>query len=76
MKNPFPYSNTNKRYHTLTYFYQQKFHEKVFKISLNAGFTCPNIDGTVGTGGCIYCSNRSNANITDRNMREIKRKIW
>ena len=56
MTNTFPYSNNNKRYHTLDYFYKNKFHSKVFKISLNAGFTCPNIDGTVGTGGCIYCS--------------------
>lgn len=54
--NPFLYSNTNKRYHTLTYAYEQKFHTKVFKISLNGGFSCPNLDGTVGTGGCIYCS--------------------
>ncbi len=56
MKNPFPYSIDNKRYHTLTYFYQHKFHEKVCKVSLNAGFTCPNIDGKAGVGGCIYCS--------------------
>lgn len=55
-KNPFPYSNTNKRYHTLDYYYKQKFKEKVFKVSLNANFSCPNIDGTVGYGGCIYCS--------------------
>ena len=54
--NNFPYSNTNKRYHTLDYFYKTKFGCKVSKISLNAGFTCPNIDGTVGYGGCIYCS--------------------
>ncbi len=54
--NPFPFSNSNKRYHTLDYYYKQKYGEKVFKISLNAGFTCPNIDGTVGFGGCIYCS--------------------
>ena len=52
----FKYSNTNKRYHTLDYYYKNRFNEKVFKVSLNAGFTCPNIDGTVGTGGCIYCS--------------------
>lgn len=56
MKNTFKYSNTNKRYHTLDYYYKNKFNEKVFKVSLNAGFTCPNIDGTVGFGGCIYCS--------------------
>lgn len=53
----FKYTYNNKRYHTLDYFYKNKFNSKVFKISLNAGFTCPNIDGTVGYGGCIYCSN-------------------
>lgn len=52
----FKYSDTNKRYHTLDYYYKNKFNSKVCKISLNAGFSCPNIDGTVGTGGCIYCS--------------------
>ena len=52
----FKYSNSNKRYYTLDYFYKHKFNSKVFKISLNAGFTCPNIDGTTGYGGCIYCS--------------------
>lgn len=56
MTNNFIYSNSNKRYHTLDYFYKHKFNSKVFKVSLNAGFTCPNIDGTVGYGGCIYCS--------------------
>ena len=52
----FKYSNTNKRYYTLDYFYKNKFNSKVFKVSLNAGFTCPNKDGKVGTKGCIYCS--------------------
>lgn len=56
MENNFKYSNTNKRYHTLDYYYKKRFNEKVFKVSLNAGFSCPNIDGTVGSGGCIYCS--------------------
>ena len=54
--NKFKYSNTNKRYHTLDYFYKNKFGCKISKISLNAGFSCPNIDGTVGYKGCIYCS--------------------
>ena len=45
-----------KRYHTLDSFYKEKFKSKVAKISLNGGFTCPNIDGFVGYGGCIYCS--------------------
>lgn len=52
----FKYSNSNKRYYTLDYFYKHKFNSKVFKVSLNAGFTCPNKDGKVGVGGCIYCS--------------------
>ena len=54
--NDFIYSNSNKRYHTLDYFYKNKFGQKVCKVSLNAGFSCPNIDGTKGIGGCIYCS--------------------
>lgn len=52
----FLYSLDNKRYHTLNYYYKKKFGMKVVKISLNGGFTCPNIDGTKGFGGCIYCS--------------------
>jgi len=52
----FKYSDSNKRYYTLDYFNKKKFGSKVFKISLNGGFSCPNKDGTKGTGGCIYCS--------------------
>ena len=52
----FKYSDNNKRYHTLDYFYKHKFGSKIAKVSLNAGFTCPNKDGTKGIGGCIYCS--------------------
>ena len=55
-ENPFPYSLDNKRYHTYNYELQKVFGGKVCKISLNAGFTCPNIDGTRGVGGCTYCS--------------------
>lgn len=54
--NKFKYTNSNKRYYTLDYFYKNKFDSKVFKVSLNAGFSCPNKDGKVGFGGCIYCS--------------------
>lgn len=52
----FKYTDSNKRYYTLDYFYKHKFGCKVFKVSLNANFTCPNKDGKVGIGGCIYCS--------------------
>ena len=55
MDRAFPYSDTNKRYHTQSYYLKKRFGCKVMKISLNCGFTCPNIDGTKGTGGCTYC---------------------
>lgn len=46
----------DKRYHSLNYYLRNTFGEKVFKVSLNAGFTCPNRDGKVSYGGCIFCS--------------------
>ncbi len=52
----FEYSLDNKRYHTLNYYLKDKFKTKVFKVNLNADFTCPNRDGTKGIGGCIFCS--------------------
>ena len=52
----FKYSDSNKRYHTLDYYYKNKYGCKIAKISLNLGLTCPNKDGTLGYGGCIYCS--------------------
>lgn len=56
MNNSFKYSDDNKRYHTWNYHLRHKFGGKVFKVALNGGFTCPNRDGTRGTGGCTYCS--------------------
>ena len=43
-------------YKTVNDYYKQKFGSKVYKLSLDGGFTCPNRDGTVGSGGCIFCS--------------------
>lgn len=56
MKNPFIYSNDNKRYHTFNYYLKNKYNEKIFKVPLDAGFTCPNRDGSVAFGGCSFCS--------------------
>ncbi len=44
-----------KPYNTLTEYYNKKYGHKVAKVALNANFTCPNIDGKKGYGGCIYC---------------------
>lgn len=73
--NPFLYTLDNKRYHTLNYFYQQKFHSKVFKISLNGGFSCPNLDGTKGYGGCIYCSKSGSGDFAGNKQDSIE-KQW
>ena len=43
-------------FRTANDYYKQKFGSKVYKLSLDGGFTCPNRDGTLGTGGCIFCS--------------------
>ncbi len=50
--------SSNKRYNNLSDYYQNKYQTKVFKISLNSNLSCPNIDGTLGNKGCIYCLNR------------------
>ena len=71
----FKYSNTNKRYHTLDYFYKEKFNSKIFKVSLNAGFTCPNIDGTVGFGGCIYCSKTGSGEFAGNPLDNIEKQF-
>lgn len=47
-----------KRYYSLDHYLKKTFGEKVYKIALNGGMTCPNRDGTVGTRGCIFCSAR------------------
>ncbi len=51
-----PDPTTNKRYNMQSAYLKKCFGKKAVKISLNGGFTCPNIDGTKGSGGCIYCS--------------------
>lgn len=59
MINKFKYSSDNKRYYTLNYYYRNKYNSKVFKVSLNAGFGCPN---KKNGNGCIYCLNGSGEN--------------
>ena len=44
-----------KRYYSFDSFLKNHFGEKIYKVSLDGGFTCPNRDGTLGTGGCIFC---------------------
>lgn len=46
----------DKPYHSLDYEMKHRFGEKVYRLALNGGMTCPNRDGTIGRGGCIFCS--------------------
>lgn len=55
MVTPFPYSLDNKRYHTLYFHLRQRFPHRVGKAAVDGGFTCPNLDGCRGRGGCTYC---------------------
>ena len=64
MTGAFLYSDTNKRYHTYDYYLRHRYGGKCVKLSLDAGFTCPNIDGRCGYGGCLYCSPRGSGDFT------------
>jgi uncharacterized protein len=48
-----------RRYYPLSLFLRQRFGAKVWRVTVDAGFTCPNVDGALTTGGCVYCDNRS-----------------
>ena len=64
-ENPFEYTDTNKRYYTYDYYLRRTFGGKCAKIPIDAGFTCPNIDGRCATGGCIYCSGRGSGDFAE-----------
>ena len=77
-----PDPNTKKRYNMQSAYLKKMFGKKTVKISLNGGFTCPNIDGTKGSGGCIYCSAKGsgdfggnpNQNISEQ-FDEVRKKL-
>jgi len=49
----------DRPYFAFSRFLKEKFGQKVYRISIDAGFTCPNVDGSVTVGGCVFCDNRS-----------------
>ncbi len=69
--NPYPRSDSNKRYQTYDYYMKKKYGGKCAKIPLDAGFTCPNIDGKCGSGGCIYCSDRGSGDFAEKPVLSI-----
>ena len=73
--NLYSFTDNNKRYYTLNYFNRQHFKQKVVKISLNGGFTCPNIDGKVGYKGCIYCSSLGSGDFAGKQTDSLKKQF-
>lgn len=60
-----PFFAPGKRYHTYDAWLKSTFGGKCAKIPLDAGFTCPNMDGRCGVGGCIYCSGRGSGDFAE-----------
>ncbi|MBQ8140420.1 MAG: TIGR01212 family radical SAM protein [Clostridia bacterium] len=69
--NPYKYTDSNKRYYTYDYYLRQTFGGKCAKIPIDAGFTCPNIDGRCGVGGCIYCSSRGSGDFAESSLLSV-----
>ncbi len=61
---------SEKHYNTLSDYYKKMFNSKVFKVSLDAGFTCPNKDGKLGTGGCIFCNGAKGIGDVKKSLKE------
>ena len=86
MKNPFPYSDSNKRYYSFDYYLRKTFGKKCAKITLDGGFTCPNRDGKKAFGGCTFCSGRGSGDFCADSLlpiaeqfemqRKIMQKKW
>lgn len=64
-----------KRYHSLNSFLRGKFGQKVFKISLDAGFSCPNRDGTISKLGCVFCSERGSGDFAGDRQFSISKQF-
>lgn len=65
----------DKRYHTLDWELKKTFGEKVIKLSLDGGFTCPNRDGTLGTSGCIFCGEQGSGDFAGSPALPIREQI-
>ena len=75
-----PYADRNLSYGNLymisvNQYCRQEFGEKLYKISLSGGFTCPNRDGSLGTGGCIFCSQGGSGDFAESASRSIEEQI-
>ncbi|PGH24958.1 TIGR01212 family radical SAM protein [Fusobacterium animalis] len=64
-----------RKIYTLNDFLKEKFNEKIYKVSLDGGFTCPNRDGKLSKGGCIFCSENGSGDFTSGRLKSIHTQI-
>lgn len=67
--------NTEKRYNQFSAYLKDKFGVKVYKITLDAGFSCPNRDGKISTGGCIFCDDGGSFSQAHSNLLSIEEQV-
>ena len=75
MKMPDLFSGSGKRYYSVDQYLKEQFGEKVYRISLNGGMTCPNRDGTKGSRGCIFCSRGGSGDFAGNAAASITEQI-
>ena len=64
-----------KHYYSLNEYCRESFGHKLYKLSLDGGMTCPNRDGKIGTGGCIFCSEEGSGEFAEKMCSDIKEQI-
>ena len=66
---------TKERYNHLNNYYKNKFGERTLKICIDAGFTCPNRDGTLSNSGCIFCSEKGSGELIKYSSQHIENQV-
>jgi radical SAM protein (TIGR01212 family) len=69
------FNNTDKRYNQFSAYLKNKFGAKVYKITIDAGFSCPNRDGTISTGGCIFCDEGGSFSQAHSNILPVEQQV-
>ena len=69
------FNNTDKRYNQFSAYLKNRFGAKVYKITIDAGFSCPNRDGTISSGGCIFCDDTGSFSQAHSNLFSIEQQV-
>ncbi len=69
------FNNTDKRYNQFSAYLKNRFGAKVYKITIDAGFSCPNRDGTISKGGCIFCDDSGSFSQAHSNLLSVEKQV-